>query len=471
MGRAAASVAAAVCRRWLRLVLLGVLLQAVSVRRAGAEDQIDFKTLYYQESGDRMKSLAQTFLYQRETGSGVTFRIEGIYNTISGASPTGLPALREVTVTRSLSSGGGGLSTLQRSAGADDARAGEGAIDSRGFRRRSTREIVTQPAAAYRTRAGATPTSSPSPAPTGGGDDGSSSSSSSSSAVTTETTQELDPSGEVPTAEVSDKRLGLTLEIGKKFERHAPAIVFSWSTEKDYLSRGLGLKEAIEFNRKNTTLLLGAACANDTVSDESLGGDRTKNTYDVMVGIAQVLDSRTLVTVNLTQGFADGYLTDPYKEVWLNGAAAAEKRPDEKSKQIAYLALTRFVETLNGSAEVGYRRYHDSFGIGANTVSLSWYQKVGDSFVVRPDVRWYEQSAADFYSVQFTGDPDYYSSDYRLSALRSWVYGAKVVWTPNQRFSADLSVERYEQSGKDGVTPADTYPKAMVYQVGFRAWF
>ena len=189
-----------------------------------------------------------------------------------------------------------------------------------------------------------------------------------------------------------------------------------------------------------------------------------------MVGLTQVLDPRTTFTVNYTVGNSDGYLTDPYKLVELNGALVGEKRPGTRDKNILYLSLSHFFPDLKGSLEGGFRSYTDSFGIDSQTLTLSWYQKMGLYHILRPQLRYYDQSAADFYGVRFKGSPEFYSSDYRLSDLTSLGAGLKLIYTPNARFQYDLEYMRYMQSGNDGVTADDAYPSASVFTVGMRIW-
>ena len=38
----------------------------------------------------------------------------------------------------------------------------------------------------------------------------------------------------------------------------------------------------------------------------------------------------------------------------------------------------------------------------------------------------------------------FFSSDYRLSAFRSYTYGLKAIWTVNPHWQLDLSIERYD---------------------------
>ena len=56
----------------------------------------------------------------------------------------------------------------------------------------------------------------------------------------------------------------------------------------------------------------------------------------------------------------------------------------------------------------------------------------------------------------------------RLAEFDSWTYGLKLVWTPKPAFQADVAWERYEMSGRDGITAASAFPDASIVTVGFR---
>jgi hypothetical protein len=189
-------------------------------------------------------------------------------------------------------------------------------------------------------------------------------------------------------------------------------------------------------------------------------------------------------------------MDDPYKAIHIpyypdplyQDAAAVtfhESRPRQRTKEIGYLSLTQFVTPLNGSAEVAYRLYHDSYGITSHTLSLNWYQKIGKHLILSPMFRFTDQSAADFYMAQLPGDytlndpadpfyaplPQHYSSDYRLAALQTITYGLGVTVKIKDRFVIDLGWKRYEMSGKDEVTSAALFPNATTLSIGGRIWF
>ncbi len=302
----------------------------------------------------------------------------------------------------------------------------------------------------------------------------------------------------VPLAELEDTRNAGSIELSQRWGRHTFTPQIAYSTESDYESWGISLNDAIDFNNKNTTLVIGAAHNFDTIyagNSPYLPSDSEfeKDSTDVLLGVTQLLGPKTVLTVNGTFGYSDGYLTDPYKGIRFDGWSViaddpafifGEKRPGYKSREILYASLTQFITPANASVELAYRFYHDSFDIVANTVSLTWFQKVGEHLTIEPSIRFYDQSEASFYyhrvpvnaglpipTFSNAKTPDLYSADYRLSALSSLTYGVKVAYRFHRHVSADVGYKRYVMHGNDHVTSSSAYPKAHIYTVGLTVWF
>ena len=456
-------------------------------RRSRAEDAADFKVLYYLEDDSRINVLSPTFALQKELTSTLAIRIDGIYNSISGATPTGAPipapAAAPAAAPRPAPARPppapapvppAASVPEDRDDDEDDDREEED--DDRRLFPGMERSALRIP---YWARAGATPAPPPTPAPAPAPAPAptpapvpaaeSKPRPAPAPAPATPPAPAAD-AGKVPKAEFSDERYAGNFELIKKINRHTLSTLFSYSTESDYDSMGIALKDAVDFNLKNTTLLYGGAYTHDKITPANGIPADSKDTVDAILGLTQVLDPRTILTVDFTLGRSQGLLSDPYKVVALNGQLVPENRPDTKDKQIAFLSLAHFFPSVDGSLEGSYRLYNDTFGILAHTAELAWYQKFGRRWIVRPLFRYYTQTAADFYAVRFTGEPEFYSSDYRVSALESLGYGLKLVFLPNSRLQFDAEYLRYDQSGTDGVTPEDAYPSANAVILGVRLW-
>ncbi len=299
------------------------------------------------------------------------------------------------------------------------------------------------------------------------------------------------PGAPVPLSTLKEERQAWTAEFSRQFSRVRLAAGLAQSRESDYLSTGWSLNSFTDFNQKNTQLLLGGAITDDDVRVFFRQPWVKKRTLDLIAGVTQALDPNTSVALNFTYSQASGYLSDPYKLVQKNvelfpgvflRRTFSENRPDARDRWIVLAAVNRTLPKLNAAVDASYRLHHDTFGVTSHTFNLEWYQKLGGKLILRPSVRWYAQSAADFYHVTLdgtliiptsvpTGKGPYYSADYRLSKMHTLTYGLKLVWTPGWRWQFDAALEKYEMRGSDAVTSATAYPQATIFTTGLRFVF
>jgi len=279
--------------------------------------------------------------------------------------------------------------------------------------------------------------------------------------------------GQVPTVFLEDERYAATLGLTKQLGNHSLKTGFSYSYEGDYLSLGASLQDTISLNEKNTELVLGMAFTNDTVGANGSNFEATKRSYDAMIGINQILDPNTLLSVNVGLGWKQGYLSDPYKRVLIDNEVYFDERPGSKFEQLLLLQLTHYIPSWDASVEATYRLGHNDFGSTSHTATLALYKYLlNKRIVIRPSIRFYDQSAARFYATQFTGNPTYASADYRLSAERSLNLGLQVRWNIiKDKLALDLGYERYRTWGTDHKTSQSTYPDANSFTVGFHYQF
>lgn len=302
----------------------------------------------------------------------------------------------------------------------------------------------------------------------------------------------------VPTAYMHDYRRAVNAELSHQFKLVNLDVGYGMSTESDFVSRGWSINTVTDLNQKNTRLLLGFAGTNDTIKEPILGwtSQRHKQGGDFIVGVTQVTSPDNTLSANLTIGRQSGYLNDPYKIVSTTMLSldpgyyytVPENRPDTRQKQSLLLGANHNFADWDGALDASYRLYHDSFGITAHTVSVGWLQNMGDSFIVEPSLRYYFQGAADFYHYSLdqakivtsldpgtgetgNGRAPYYSSDYRLSRMRTLDVGIKLTWKVTSHLKTDLAVDSYSTHGLDHVTPQGAYAQARIITTGIQYLF
>lgn len=290
-------------------------------------------------------------------------------------------------------------------------------------------------------------------------------------------------SSSVPLQHMEEVRNSIALQLPVTLGVHEITPSAAYSDESDYKSTGGALNYALQLNEKNTTLNAGLAGTWDRVLD-TLGVWHDKTSFDVLLGVNQLLGPKTVLGVTFTYGQAYGYLNDPYRFIVGatdpqldadNPAGTPEQRPTFKQKEVVRVSLTQFVTPANASVEAAYRFYHDSFDITAQTVELTWYQNIGKHVVLAPSFRYYYQTQAYFYYEILPGSiydpPQYYSPDYRLSQMQTFAVGLNLTVKATKWLMLDATYKYYAMQGLDGITSQTAYPDANVFTIGGRINF
>ncbi|HAO88509.1 MAG TPA: hypothetical protein DCR00_06275 [Gammaproteobacteria bacterium] len=234
-----------------------------------------------------------------------------------------------------------------------------------------------------------------------------------------------------------------------------------YSEENDYRATYVNLSGSRNFNNDLTTVTLGFSHSADDIfpTDAELFNrvrNEDKRATSAAVSLSQIINRVTTFQTALSITEQSGFLSDPYK--------LQDARPDNKT-QIAFSnSLRYFFIEADGALQANYRYYHDDFGISSHTLDLSWFQNINRSFQVAPMLRYYSQSAADFYTNidDFTKpltEPQ--SSDYRLSAFGAFSGGINLIadfgdWT------ATFTAERYVANEKYSVYEVNQPSPALV---------
>lgn len=220
-----------------------------------------------------------------------------------------------------------------------------------------------------------------------------------------------------------------------------------YSEEDDYRAIYFGLNGEHSFNNDLTTVGFGFSHSSDDIfpTDAQLFNrvkKEDKQSNSGFVSISQVINQVSSFQSALSLTEQSGFLSDPYK--------LRDVRPDDKTQISWSNSYRRFFVAANAALHLNHRYYHDDFGISSNTTDVSWHQNIGSSFQVIPIVRYYSQSAADFFTNtdDFLKPPgEYQSSDYRLSAFGAISGGLNFVADLGE-WTAILTAERYMANEK-----------------------
>ncbi|NTW11292.1 MAG: DUF3570 domain-containing protein [Chlorobiaceae bacterium] len=262
----------------------------------------------------------------------------------------------------------------------------------------------------------------------------------------------------VSAASALDLRHAGDLQLTRYFSRGSLSGGFSFSQENDYISRGISLQGSWETEDKNTTLTLGGSYSSDTID---LGGEHVvpskkqdtpenKKVYAGLLGITRVLTKSDIIQFNLGYTSGKGYYTDPFKD--------PDQRPGDRNSATFMTRWNHHFDGTDGTLHLSYRYYGDSWGINAHTLGAEFIQPLPYGLTLTPEVRFYSQSAADFYVPVGNDEKDdpsvatappsgavYYSEDQRLSSFGAYTLGLKIGKKLGKSWLMDAKYERYEQ--------------------------
>ena len=286
-----------------------------------------------------------------------------------------------------------------------------------------------------------------------------------------------------------------------------------FSTEYDYTHLGANLALARDFNKRNTTLNAGVAYSQDAIDpvggrpvalsqmldvgndSNKRGGSESKDVLDLLLGFTQVLNRTTVLRVNYSYSDSSGYLNDPYKLLSVvdpltgdtlarvpigqgpDGVYLFESRPDKRTKQSLYAE----VKHAFGAPVLhfAYRYMTDDWGIDSNTVEARLRWPLGDGYI-EPQLRYYTQSAADFYRASLAGGaalPRFASADFRLGDFDATTIGVKYGHGTASGNEWSIRAEYYQQNGTvpseqiiGNQANREQYPdlSAVIVQFGYR---
>lgn len=231
----------------------------------------------------------------------------------------------------------------------------------------------------------------------------------------------------------------------------------SYSTENDYESLGFRLNHSSYSDDKNSTLDFAIGGSVDTITPTQEPGivrveNEGKNSVYGSVGFSHAFTKTLLIGVSGSYSVFEGFLSDPYKLVWVEGDLLADSRPSEKRQAAFDARLRNYFPSVDTALHVDYRHYGDSFGVVSNTLKLGAFKNLG-SWQFSATARWYIQDSANFHRNFFevSRADGFYSSDYRLSDFQALSYSAGI----KKEFgfgAVRLNYESYESTG-DGDTP------------------
>jgi len=186
------------------------------------------------------------------------------------------------------------------------------------------------------------------------------------------------------------------------------SVSYTLSDESDYTANTASFDISQDMFGDLTTVSFGFSQGwdevrkrDDDVFEESI--DRRNYRF----GLQQIVTPRLMAGLNYEVITDEGFLNNPYRSVrYLDDSSARgfsyqpELYPQTRTSNSVSLNA-RYYLPYRASVHGEYRYYTDTWGIDASTVSLGYTHPWGQRWIFEAGYRWYDQSAADFYSDLF----------------------------------------------------------------------
>jgi hypothetical protein len=209
------------------------------------------------------------------------------------------------------------------------------------------------------------------------------------------------------------------------------------SDENDYTANTATFDLSQDLFGDLTTVSFGFSRAWDEVRKR---GDPTfkepVDRWSYRLGLSQIVTPQLMLGLELETISDSGYLHNPYREVrYLDSTVPAgytwegEIYPHTHTSTGVSLNADYYLK-YRAAVHGMYRYYTDSWGIDANTLRIGYTQPWGDRWIFEVAYRWYDQSAADFYSDLFpyANSQNFMGRDKELSTFQSQMFTAGATW-------------------------------------------
>ena len=230
---------------------------------------------------------------------------------------------------------------------------------------------------------------------------------------------------------------------------YALSVNGSTSHEKDYVSNSGGFNIQRDFNNKNTSLNFGFNYTDDVINPSNRRDEFfSKTSSQYLLGLTQILTKKTIWQGNFSMAVENGYLTDPYKMVYVqNEGILYDKRPDERYRWSFFNKFIHYIASSEAALHFDYRYTIDSWQIDSHMFQLTLYQSIMNGWQLVPNIRYYSQSASYFYQPFF--DTVYgqnaYSSDYRLAQYGAVSGGLRLIKNFDSNLKFDIGFDYYSR--------------------------
>ena len=224
----------------------------------------------------------------------------------------------------------------------------------------------------------------------------------------------------------TEKRYEAGLGYRHQLRRLALGGTVKYSTEPDYKSRYGALTAELELLQKNVTVAATLGGGYDSIIPAG-AQERHDLAYGLgSLSVSQLVNRHGVVGLSYDVIHLDGYQSNPYRRVTINGTLLQENHPATRTRHAVAASVKWFFPSVTTTVIGSYRFYADDWDLHAHTPELRVVKDVGDWIAVGARYRYHRQDAADFYQAQYDALQTFVSDDDKLSAFDGHLLGGRL---------------------------------------------
>lgn len=251
-------------------------------------------------------------------------------------------------------------------------------------------------------------------------------------------------------ATIRERRNQADLSVAHRLNDYTHRGSLGYSTENDYEALYASYAGAKDSAHGLGTISWGASYSDDELRPtEALKHGRVpyaeRNSLSASLGLTRVLNRNAVIQSGISMTRQSGFLSDPYKQVWIDRAVLNDSRPDKRVMFAWTTKFRQYMQRSKAALTLDYRLFRDDWDISAHTLDAAWRQPLGQAWEIAPSIRYYTQKAPGFYAPWFHDRPQdgLWSSDYRLATYGALSYRINAIFR-QQRWSASAGIEYYD---------------------------
>ncbi len=224
---------------------------------------------------------------------------------------------------------------------------------------------------------------------------------------------------------------GLTLL--KKYGDTKVAVGGEYSKEAFYDAVTANTSITRTLNEANTTVAGGYAFSLNRPMLHPTEDRETQFSHAAYGTLTQTLSKTTIAQVGYELSHITGYQSNPFLRAVVDGVRMVGIHPEVRTRH-ALTARVRQALPARTYFEADVRRYVDDWDVTANTWSVGLSREMSPRLTLSGIYRRHEQTGASFYQPSYTGQPEFYTADFRIFPFDSNLYTGRVIFKPKDSF-------------------------------------